>query len=71
MIAKFPEIELLSLDERMALVQELCEGIWAEESALPSEETFVAEMERRAAVAEADPEKLMSWDEAMAARGGR
>lgn len=66
-ISKFPEIERPSLDERRAL-----RGTSGERPdrriAPPASETYIVEMERRLAAAKAHPERLISWDEALAAR---
>jgi putative addiction module component (TIGR02574 family) len=59
-------IDLLPRDVRVALVQEIWDSIAAETSAVPLSEAHRAELERRLADDEANPDDVIPWEEVKA-----
>jgi putative addiction module component (TIGR02574 family) len=59
-------IDRLNVDERIALVQEIWESIASEPAALPLSDVQRAELDRRIADHEANPEAVISWVEVKA-----
>jgi putative addiction module component (TIGR02574 family) len=60
------EIAALSLDERLALIDDLWESIEEPHDAVTPPDWHREVLERRLAAAERDPQPLVSWDEARA-----
>jgi putative addiction module component (TIGR02574 family) len=56
-------IDRLSIDERLALMEELWESIAADSAALSPTEAQCAELDRRLAGHDANPEAASAWDE--------
>ena len=56
-------IDQLPRDVRVALVQEIWDSIAAESSVVPLSETQRAELERRLADDEANPEDVTPWEQ--------
>ncbi|MFA7387598.1 MAG: addiction module protein [Thiohalobacteraceae bacterium] len=59
-------IEHLDVEERLSLVEELWNSIAADSTAVPLTQAQRAELERRLAENEANPDDVVSWDEARA-----
>lgn len=58
-------IDRLSVEERLALVEELWDSI-AEDAAVPLTDAQRAELDRRLAEHEAHPEDVVSWEDVKA-----
>jgi putative addiction module component (TIGR02574 family) len=56
-------IDQLGVDERLALIEALWDSISADESAIPVTDAQRAELDRRLADHEANPNDVVSWDE--------
>ena len=56
-------IERLGIEERLTLVEELCDSIATDSSAVPLTEAQRAELDRRIAEHEATPDDVVPWDE--------
>lgn len=56
-------IENLGIEERLSLVEELWNSIAADSSAVPLTEAQRAELDRRIAEHESNPNDLVSWEE--------
>lgn len=56
-------IDQLGVDERLALIEALWDSISADESAIPVTEAQRAELDRRLADHEVNPDDVVSWDE--------
>ncbi len=59
-------IEHLGIDERLTLVEDLWDSIAAESTAVPLTEAQRAELDRRIAEHEANPDDVVPWEEASA-----
>ena len=59
-------IDRLSIEDRLALVQEIWDSITAEVEHLPLTEAQRSELERRLAAHAADPSNVISWEEVKA-----
>ncbi len=64
-------IDRLGIEERLALVEELWDSIAAETSAIPLTEAQKAELERRVAEHDANPDDVVSRDEIRESVAGR
>ena len=67
-------MDRLSLDQRVALAQQLWDSVLADLERQPLTETQRAELERRIAAADAHPERAIPWEQIRAeakARTGR
>ena len=56
-------IERLGIDERLTLVEELWDSIAADSTALPLTQAQRAELDRRIAEHEANPNDVVPWEE--------
>lgn len=56
-------IELLGIEERLALVEELWDSIAADSAAVPLTQPQRDELDRRIADHEANPNDVVSWEE--------
>jgi putative addiction module component (TIGR02574 family) len=59
-------IERLGIEERLALVEELWDSIAADSAAVPLTEAQRAELDRRIAEHEANPDDVVPWEEVKA-----
>ncbi len=59
-------IERLGIEERLTLVEELWDSIAADSAAVPLSEAQRAELDRRIADHEANPDDVVPWDEVKA-----
>lgn len=59
-------IDRLDVEERLALVEELWDSIAAGSAAIPLTEAQRAELDRRIAEHEANPDDVVSWEEVKA-----
>lgn len=59
-------IDRLSVEERLALVEELWDSIADESAVAPLTDAQIAELERRLADHKAHPEDAVSWDDVKA-----
>ncbi|MBA2492046.1 MAG: addiction module protein [Gammaproteobacteria bacterium] len=59
-------IDQLDVEERLTLVEELWDSIAAESAAIPLTEAQRAELDRRIAEHEANPDDVVSWEEVKA-----
>jgi putative addiction module component (TIGR02574 family) len=59
-------IEDLAIEERLALVEELWDSIAADSAAVPLTEAQRAELDRRIAEHEANPDDVVPWEEVKA-----
>lgn len=59
-------IDQLGVDERLALIEALWDSISADESAIAVTDAQRAELDRRLADHEANPNDVVSWDEVRA-----
>ena len=64
-------IDRLSVDERLALVEDIWDTIAADSGALPLTDAQRAELDRRIAAHEASPEDVVPWEEVRASIAGR
>lgn len=64
-------IDQLGVDERLALIEALWGSISADESAIPVTDAQRAELDRRVADHEANPNDVVSWDEVRASLNQR
>jgi putative addiction module component (TIGR02574 family) len=64
-------IDQLGVDERLALIEALWDSIPADESAIPVTDAQRAELDRRLADHEANPNDVVSWDEVRASLNQR
>ncbi len=64
-------IDQLDVDERLALIEALWDSISADESAIPLTDAQRAELDRRLADHEANPNDVVSWDEVRASLNQR
>ena len=64
--AALAEIKALSVDERLEIMDAIWESIAAEPVSLEIPEEHRVELERRIANHEADPTKVIPWEEAKA-----
>jgi putative addiction module component (TIGR02574 family) len=56
-------IESLGIDDRLALIEELWEGIPSESGAIPMTAAQRDELDRRLGDHEANPDDVVSWEE--------
>ena len=56
-------IDQLGVDERLALIEALLDSISEDDSAIPVTDAQRAELDRRLADHEANPNDVVSWDE--------
>jgi putative addiction module component (TIGR02574 family) len=56
-------IDQLAVEDRLALVEELWDSIAADTTAVPLTEAQKAELDRRIAEHEANPDDIVSWQE--------
>lgn len=59
-------IDQLPRDVRVALVHEICDSIAAETAVMPLSDAQRAELDRRIADDDANPDDVVSWDEVKA-----
>ncbi len=59
-------IDQMSIEDRLALVQEIWDSIAAEAAQLPLTEAQRSELERRLAAHAADPTNVIPWEEVKA-----
>jgi putative addiction module component (TIGR02574 family) len=59
-------IDRLGIEERLALVEELWDSITADPSAVPLTEAQRAELDRRIAEHDANPDEVVPWEEVKA-----
>jgi putative addiction module component (TIGR02574 family) len=64
-------IDRLSVEDRLALVEELWDSIADSSADLPLTEAQRAELERRLAEHEANPDDVVSWEDIKTSIGGR
>ncbi len=64
-------IDRLSLDERLTLVEDIWDTIAADSGALPLTDAQRAELDRRLAEHESNPEDVVPWGEVRASIAGR
>lgn len=64
-------IDQLGVDERLALIEALWDSISADESAIAVTDAQRAELDRRLADHEANPNDVVSWDEVRASLNQR
>ena len=64
--ATLAEIESLSIEERLALVEAIWDSIAAESENLPLTDAQRQELERRLVDDEANPDDVVSWEEVRA-----
>jgi putative addiction module component (TIGR02574 family) len=68
--ATLKEIATLSIEERINLVQDIWDSIAAEQTCSDLIETQKLELDRRIADDEANPDKVMTWEEIKASIKG-
>lgn len=59
-------IDKLNMDERLALVHDIWDSIAADSAAIPLTDAQRAELDRRIADHEADPDDVVSWEDVKA-----
>ena len=64
-------IDQLSVEERLALVEELWDSIAEDSAAVPLTDAQRAELDRRLADHEAHPDDVVSWGDVKASIGAR
>ena len=64
-------IDRLSVDERLALVEDIWDTIATDSAALPLTNTQRAELDRRIAEHEARPEDVVPWEDVRTSIAGR
>ena len=64
-------IDRLSLEDKLALVEEIWETVCADKSAFKLTETQLTELDRRIADADAHPEDAVPWEEVKASLEAR
>ena len=64
-------IDQLSVEDRLALVEDLWDSIAADEAAVPLTDAQKAELDRRLADHEANPDDVVSWEEIKASLSAR
>lgn len=64
-------IDRLSVEERMALVEDIWDSIALESSALPLTDAQRSELDRRIAEHEANPDDVVPWEDVKASMGQR
>ena len=64
-------IDKLSIEERLALVEELWDSIADSDAGLPLTDSQQAELDRRLAEHDAQPDDVVPWDQVKASIGGR
>jgi len=62
-VIDIPQIEKLSIPEKILLVEDLWDKISSEEAAVPIPESHITELERRLARHKSEPGELLSLDE--------
>ncbi len=62
-VKDIPQIEKLSIPEKILLVEDIWDNISSEESAVPVPQSHTAELDRRLAKYKSGPGKLLSLDE--------
>jgi len=62
-IKDIPQIEKLSIPEKILLVEDLWDNISSEESAIPVPQSHMTELDRRLAKHKSSPGDLLSLDE--------
>ena len=62
-VKEIPQIEKLSIPEKILLVEDLWDNISTEESAIPVPQSHMAELDRRLAKHKSSPGELLSLDE--------
>ncbi len=62
-VIDIPQIEKLSVPEKILLVEDLWDNISAEESAIPVPQSHMTELDRRLARHKSKPGELLSLDE--------
>ena len=60
--SQLADIKRLSIDERMALIEEIWDSIVSENSVMPPTPAECAELDRRLAAMEKDPAAGESWE---------
>jgi putative addiction module component (TIGR02574 family) len=65
------EIATLSIEERINLVQDIWDGIAAEQACSDLTETQKLELDRRIADDQANPDSVMTWEEIKASIKGQ
>ena len=64
-------IDRLSVDERMALVEDIWDSIALESAALPLTDAQRTELDRRIAEHDANPDDVVPWEDVKASIGRR
>jgi putative addiction module component (TIGR02574 family) len=59
---RFPEIQQLSLLEKLALATELWDEVEAQQASIPISAESMAELDRRNEDYERDPSRVTTWD---------
>jgi len=65
-LADYPEIQALSTEEKLRLVEELWNDVASNPEVVPVPEWIKEELDRRKAAHEADPSSARTWEEVKA-----